>query len=179
MAHRYPQEVALGDGRRVLLRPFTANDTQALWDFFQRLPEATRRFAWDRLDDRTVVENWGRYIDYDKAFPLLALDGGTVVADATLHRREGGPLRLVGRLKWMIDPEWRDAGLSGTIVNHFISIAREDGLRYLSTILISDLEADAIRTLTDSGFTRTVLPGYGADPDGNVHDMTFLVLKLQ
>ena len=26
-----------------------------------------------------------------------------IVADATLHLRKGGPLRLVGRIKWMID----------------------------------------------------------------------------
>lgn len=178
MPHRYPQEVALRDGRRVLLRPFTARDTQALADFFERLPAATRRFAWDRIDDRAVIEDWGRNIDYDRVFPLLALDGTAVIADASLHRREGGPLRLVGRLKWMVDPAWRGVGLSAALVNQFIAIARENGLRYLSTILISDLEAGPIRTLTDFGFTPTVLPGYGADPDGNVHDMTFLTLKL-
>lgn len=178
MPHRYPQEVALRDGRRVLLRPFTAADTGALWDFFQRIPAETRRFAWDRIDDRAVIEAWGRELDYGKAFPLLALDGTRIVADATLHRREGGPLRLVGRIKWMIDPEWRNVGLSTAIVNQFIAIGRENGLRHLSTILISDLEANSIRTLTALGFTPTVLPAYGADPDGQPHDMTFLVLKL-
>lgn len=178
MPHRYPQEVALRDGRRVLLRPFTPNDTGALWDFFQRLPVATRRFAWDRIDDRAVVEGWGRELDYGKAFPLLALDGGRIVADATLHRRDGGPLRLVGRIKWMIDPDWRNVGLSTAIVNQFIAIGRENGLRHLSTILISDLEANSITTLTTLGFQSRILVGYGADPDGQVHDMTFLVLKL-
>jgi len=178
MPHRYPQEVALRDGRRVLLRPFTPHDTGALWDFFQRLPVAIRRFAWDRIDERAVVENWGRELDYGKAFPLLALDGGRIVADATLHRRDGGPLRLVGRIKWMIDPEWRNIGVSTAIVNRFITIGRENGLRHLSTILISDLEANSIRTLTALGFNPIVLPSYGADPDGQVHDMTFLVLKL-
>lgn len=93
-------------------------------------------------------------------------------------RRDGGPLRLVGRIKWMIDPEWRNVGLSTAIVNRFIAIGRENGLRHLSTILISDLEANSIRTLTALGFSPAVLPGYGADPDGQVHDMTFLVLKL-
>jgi len=178
MPHRYPQEVALRDGRRVLLRPFTPNDTGALWDFFQRLPVATRRFAWDRIDDRAVVEGWGRELDYGKAFPLLAIDGARIVADATLHRRDGGPLRLVGRIKWMIDPEWRNVGLSTAIVNQFIAIGRENGLRHLSTILISDLEANSIKTLTALGFEARVLAGYGADPDGQAHDMTFLVLKL-
>jgi hypothetical protein len=32
--------------------------------------------------------------------------------------------------------------------------------------------------LTNLGFTATVLPGNGTDPDGRAHDMTFLVLKL-
>jgi len=178
MPHRYPQEVSLRDGRRVLLRPFAAGDTRALWEFFQRLPPRVRRFAWDRIDDPALVESWGRSIDYAKVFPLLALDGARIVADATLHRHEGGPLRLVGRIKWLVDPEWRGIGLSTLLMNHFISTARDNGLRHLSTLLISDLEANAIRILADLGFTRTVLPGYGVDPDGGAHDMTFMVLKL-
>lgn len=178
MPSQYPQEATLRDGRRVLLRPFTENDTQALWEFFQRLPVDVRRFAWDRIDDRSVVETWGREIDYGKVFPLLALDGTKIVADATLHRRENGPLRLVGRIKWLTDPEWRNVGLSTAIMNRFISIARENGLRYLSTLLISDLEARSIKVLSDLGFRSTVLPGYGTDPDGQAHDMTFLILKL-
>jgi GNAT superfamily N-acetyltransferase len=178
MPNRYPQEVTLRDGRRLLLRPFTASDTQALWEFFQRLPLEVRRFAWDRIDDRAVVEGWGQNLDYDRVFPLLALDGGRIVADATLHRRHTGPLRLVGRIKWMVDPNWRNVGLSTTIMTRFIAIARENGLRYLSTLLISDLEARSIQVLCDLGFRPTVLPGYGADPDGSSHDMTFLIYAL-
>lgn len=178
MPHRYPQEAALRDGRRVLLRPFTEKDTNALYEFFQRLPADYRRFAWDPIENRALIETWGRNIDYAKVFPLLAVDGGRVVADATLHRRHGGPLRLVGRIKWMIDPAFRGIGLGTTMVNHFIKIARENGLRHLNCLLISDLEADAVQTLQGLGFTSVVIPGYGTDPDGNQHDMTKLVLRL-
>lgn len=178
MPNRYPLEAAVRDGRRVLLRPFGPHDTEELYRFFQRLPKETRRFAWDRIDDRGLVEGWGANLDYAKAFPLLAFDGGRIVADATLHRREGGPLRLVGRIKWLIDPEWRGVGLGSLLVNHFIHTARENGLRHLTCMLISDLEADAVRTLTELGFTAYVVPGYGTDPDGAQHDMTKLVLKL-
>src|SRR5262245_59277221 len=100
MPIRYPQEAVLRDGRRLLVRPFTANDVDALYEFFQRLPEDVRRFAWDRIDKRSVVEGWGRELDYSRVLPLLALHGKRIVADATLHRREGSPLRLVGRVKW-------------------------------------------------------------------------------
>jgi GNAT superfamily N-acetyltransferase len=178
MPNRYPQEAALRDGRRVLIRPFTGRDTDALYDFFRRLPEETRRFAWDRIDDRSLVESWGRNVDYGKAFPLLAVNGSRVVADATLHRREGGPLRLVGRIKWLLDPDYRGVGLGTLLVHQFINHARANGLRHLTCMLISDLEEDAVRTLEELGFDSFVVPGYGTDPDGNQHDMTKLTLRL-
>jgi GNAT superfamily N-acetyltransferase len=178
MPHTYPQEAVLRDGRRVLIRPFARRDVDDLYSFFQRLPEENRRFAWDRIDDRRLVERWGRELDYGKVFPLLALDGSRIVADATLHRRERGPLRLVGRIKWLLDPEYRGAGLGMLLVNHFISSARANGLRHLSCMLISDLEADAIRTLEGLGFEATRFAGYGTEPDGNQHDMTKLVFRL-
>ena len=109
---------------------------------------------------------------------MLAMHGKRIVADATLHRRRGGPLRLVGRIKWMIDPEFRGAGLGTLLVNEFIEIGRDHGLRHLSCMLISDLEADAVKVLEGLGFKSYVTPGYGTDPDGNQHDMTKLVLKL-
>ncbi|HEX8169596.1 MAG TPA: GNAT family N-acetyltransferase [Thermoanaerobaculia bacterium] len=180
MPHRYPQECSLRDGRRVLLRLFTERDVDALYDFFHRMPAEYRRFAWDNLDNRSLIEAWGRSIDYARVFPLLAVDGSRIVADATLHLREhrAGPLRLVGRIKWMLDPEFRGAGLGTTLVNHLVTIARERGLRHVSCMLISDLEADAVKTLEELGFRSYVQPGYGTDPDGNQHDMTKLVLKL-
>jgi GNAT superfamily N-acetyltransferase len=178
LPHRYPQEGVLRDARRVLLRPFTAKDVDALYDFFHRMPGEYRRFAWDNVDNRALIEAWGREVDYGKVFPLLALDGHRIVADATLHMRKGGPLRLVGRIKWMIDPEYRGAGLGTILVQQLIHIAHERGLRHVSCMLISDLEADAVQTLHGLGFTSFVQPGYGTDPDGNQHDMTKLVLKL-
>ncbi|HNU82521.1 MAG TPA: GNAT family N-acetyltransferase, partial [Thermoanaerobaculia bacterium] len=119
-----------------------------------------------------------RELDYAKVFPLLALDGGKVVADATLHRRAHGPLRLVGRVKWLIDPDYRGAGLGTMLINHFIDTARVNGLKFLNCMLISDLETDAVRVLRELGFREQRLPGYGTDPDGAPHDMSHLVLAL-
>lgn len=178
MPHRYPQEASLRDGRRVLLRPFQQKDVEPLYEFFQRMPLEYRRFAWDNIESRALIEAWGRNIDYTHAFPLLAFDGSKVVADATLKTRDGSPLRLVGRIRWMIEPEYRDAGLGTILVNNLIRVARERGLRHVACMLISDLEADAVEVLEGLGFTSYVQPGYGTDPDGNQHDMTKLILKL-
>lgn len=178
MHDRFPMEAVLRNGKRLLIRPFTESDVDGLHEFFQRLPVEVRRFAWDKIDDRSLVESWGRNLDYNRVLPLLALDGRKVVADATLHRREGSPLRLVGRIKWLLDPEYRGQGLGTTLVSTFISIAGGNGLRHLTCMLADEAEADAIDTLRDLGFEEHRLSGYGADPDGNPHDMVKLVLKL-
>ena len=178
MPDRFPQETVLRDGRRVLIRPFTGRDTDDLWGFFQRLPPQIRRFAWDNIEDRALIDSWGRNVDYSKVLPLLAINGHHVVADATLHRRERGPLRLVGRVKWLIDPDYRGQGLGTTLVNTLISVARDHGLRHLTCMPISELEKDAIDTLTSLGFEQYQVPGYGTDPDGNQYDMVKLVLRL-
>ena len=178
MLQRFPQEAVLRDGKKALIRPFAADDTEALFEFFQRLPIEVKRFAWDDLRDRSLIDTWGRNIDYSNTLPLLAIQDQKIVADATLHGRRGGPLRLVGRIKWLLDPDYRGVGLGTTLVNNFISLARMQGLRHLSCMLIADLEADAIRTLEDLGFESTTVPGYGTDPDGAAHDMVKLTLKL-
>ncbi len=178
MPNRFPQEAVLRDGRRLMIRPFTSRDSRDLFAFFQRLPDDVRRFAWDNIDDPALVELWSREIDYAKVLPLLATDGSKIVADATLHRRERGPLRRVGRIKWLLEPEYRGLGLGTTLVNNFIAIAREQALRHLTCMLVSDFEADAVATLRELGFDEHPIPGYGTDPDGNQHDMVKLVLKL-
>ena len=178
MPNRFPKEAALRDGRRVLIRPFTSRDPQALFDFFHGLPTEVRRFAWANIDDPGLVQGWARQIDYAKTLPLLALDGKKIVADATLHRRDRGPLRRVGRIKWLLDPEYRGQGLGLILVNDFIAIARDQGLRHLTCMLVADFEADAVATLCDLGFEEYPIAGYGTDPDGNQHDMVKLVHKL-
>lgn len=178
MPHRFPREAVLRDGKRLMIRLFSEQDTDALYQFFQGLPEDVRRFAWDNIANRALVETWGRNLDYARVLPLLALDGSKIVADATLHRRERGPLRLAGRIKWLIHPDYRGLGLGTTLVNTFISIAREQGLRHLTCMLVSDLESDAVATLRELGFTAYEMPAYGTDPDGNAHDMVKMVMAL-
>jgi GNAT superfamily N-acetyltransferase len=177
--HRYPRQAVLRDGRSVRIRPFRQEDAGELHGFFLRLPTEVRRFAWDRIEQRALVESWGENIDYEKVLPLLAFDGSRVVADASLHLRDYGPLRLVGRIKWHIDPGFRGVGLGATLVNLLMDTGRERGLRHLTCLLISDLEQDAVEVLKTLGFKEYRIIGYGADPDGGSHDMSKLVYSFE
>ena len=174
----FPCELGLTDGSRVLLRRLSEHDGPALFEFFQRLPGGLRRLAWDDLDNRDVVESWARDVDFDSTLPLIAVDGATIIADATLHYRSRGPLRLVGRIRWFIDPEYRGRGLAASLAGRLIKVARENGLRYLSCMLATEFEAADIKALESRGFVATHFPEFGTDPDGGAADLTYLTCKL-
>ncbi len=178
MPHHYPQEAVTRDGRSLLLRPLSGEDSEALYDLFQRLPLESRRFDWNRIDDRSFIEFWTQNLNYDQIFPVIAVDGTRVVAEVTLECQERGPLRLVGRIHWLLDPDYRGIGLGTLLVKHFVGVARDRGLRHLTCMLIGDLEADAVKVLAELGFKAYSFPDYGTDPDGDPHDMTKMVLKL-
>ena len=59
MIRGYPQEAVLRDGKRLLIRPFAEHDTPALYEFFENLSVGVRRFAWDNVLDRALVEASG------------------------------------------------------------------------------------------------------------------------
>jgi len=178
MSIRFPQEAHLRDERRLLIRPFAEGDVSAVWEFFNRLPVPIRRYAWDDFERRETVEAWARDLDYDKAVPLLAMDGDKVVGEARLTYRDGGPLRLVGRIQWLLEPEYRGAGLGTLFVNDFMTMARDSGLKHLTCMLFPDLDEAAMVTLQNLGFESFPIPRYGVDPDGNQKDVVKMVIEL-
>jgi len=60
MAAEYPKDVKLKDGSTVTLKPFERKDKEALFTFFQRLPEGDRIFLKDNVADPAVIERWRR-----------------------------------------------------------------------------------------------------------------------
>jgi len=176
--NRFPTEIGLNDGSRVLLRRLTPGDGSALFEFFQRLPAGLRRLAWDDLDNRELIESWARNIDYESSLPLVAVDGSRIIAETTLHYRDRGPLRLVGRVRWFIDPEYRGRGLAASLAAQLISVGRNNGLRFLSCTLATRFEDRDVSALESRGFVATHFPDYGTDPDGAPEDLTYLTCKL-
>lgn len=178
MSIRFPQEAHLRDERRLMIRPFTEADVAALWEFLSNLPPEARRCAWEDFEHADTVVEWARNLDYDKAVPLLAIDGTKVVGEARLVYRDSGPLRLAGWIQWLLHPDYRGAGLGTLLVNDFITMARESGLRHLTCMLTPEYEGDAMDTLRRLGFTSIELPKYGTDPDGEPTDMVKMILEL-
>ncbi len=175
---RFPQRITLRDGTPATLRLLEKQDTDALFQFFQGLSEDVRRFLWEDVTDKKVIEGWTRDINYNLVLPVLAEVRDRIVADATLHRRPRGPHRHVGRVRVVVHQDFLGKGLGTILTRTFIEIGTQVGLKFL-TCMLAEEEVEAIQTLRGLGFKMAaILPSYFMDPKGKIYNTLMMMRKL-
>jgi L-amino acid N-acyltransferase YncA len=174
----YRKFVNTSNRQRILLRPMTAADQEAVTDLFcNRAEESDVRFLKDDVRNPEVVARWFDEIDYDRVVPLLAFQGERLVGDATLHRGRGAT-RHIGELRIFLAREFRGVGLGMQLLRELIEIAREMGLHMLMAEIVSE-ELAVIKAFRKLGFVRHAeFDDYFMDPEGGLHDVSFMVLPL-
>jgi GNAT superfamily N-acetyltransferase len=175
----YPKPVQLKDGLQCTIRPLQPEDELAFHEFFLAVPMKERMFIKHRVTDPEVIQNWCKNIDLGRNLPLLALDQGRIVADATLHQQLGGWKRHIGRVSVLVHPNYRGRGLARSLVSEIINIARGAGLERLEAEFITEQEA-AIRVFALMGFSKFLeLPEYVKDMQAVTHDYVLMGLNLK
>jgi GNAT superfamily N-acetyltransferase len=176
---RYPRDLQLRDGTKVLLRPMTTGDTELLLEFFERIPEAERYFMKDNVTSPKVLQTWADNLDYGRALPLLGIVGDRIVADATLIRQRGGYRSHIGELRIAIDPAYRGKGLGVAILEELVDIAWDAELEFAQFELVRDIQDEAISAAEYLGaFTIGTLEAAVKDAEGATHDQVFLRIPL-
>jgi RimJ/RimL family protein N-acetyltransferase len=174
----YRQVVTLKDGTRVLLRPMTKDDRQALIDLFAQVSPEERRYFRSGINDPEVVGGWVDALDYNKVLPLVAIIGDKLVGDASLHFQTG-PKRHIGELRIFLSKDYRFRGLGGRMLDALIEIARRRGLYMLEVETIADTPA-IIATFQNVGFiNKCVYEDYFMMADGQLHDQVHMLLRLR
>jgi RimJ/RimL family protein N-acetyltransferase len=174
----YRQLVTLRDGARVLLRPLTAGDRQALIDLFAVITEDERRYFRTNVKDPEVVGGWVDNMDYDRVLPIVAVIGDRIVGDATLHFHEG-PYRHMGEIRIFLAKDFRHRGLGVRMLNALIELAKRRNLYILQVEVVND-QPEIIRAFQNVGFVlKSVSQEYFMLPDGELRDLTHLVLRLR
>src|SRR3990172_2492468 len=94
MAPEYPKEVKVRDGSTIVLKPFEKKDKDALFLFFQKLPEEDRLFLKDNVTDPAVVERWAVIA---RDFQRLGL-GSILANELFLHALKCGLEKIVAEM---------------------------------------------------------------------------------
>ena len=179
IAERYPKTLSVADGKELVVRPLVESDQPGLLEFFQRLPDTDRIFLRDDVLNVDVVAHWCRELNYDRVFPLVGLMGERIVADITLHRQRGGWMRHVGRVRVVVDPEYRGRGIASSLLKELMEVSLEIGLDKLDAEFIAE-QKTAIESFQKLGFVKIgTLPQHALDLHGGTHDLVLLVYALK
>ena len=174
----YRQLVTLRDGARVLLRPLTKDDRQALIELFQPVSAEERRYMMHDVSDLELVGSWADLVDYDKLFPIVAMAGDRMVGDATLRFREG-PARHRGEIRIFLAKDFRRRGLATRMIQALVDLAKRRGLYLLEVIIAADRASD-IKAFQALGFEQAcIYSDFWMLPDGDLRDLSHMVLRLR
>jgi len=176
---KFPKVAALKDGKKATLRPLRRDDEKDFHRLFLGIPEHERMFIKHRVTEPKVIHDWCQNIDYGRNLPLVALIGGKIVGDATLHQQLGGWKRHIGRVSVLVHPEFRGRGLGRALISEIIDIARSAGLERVEAEFIGEQEA-AIKMFAMLGFSQLLrLEDYVKDMQAISHDYILMGLELK
>lgn len=176
---KFPKEIKLHDGSKSRVRPLRKEDEKEFHAFFQAVPEPERMFIKHRVTDPAVIRDWCQNIDLGRNLPLLAVIGGKVVADATLHQQLGGWRRHIGRVSVLVHPDFRHRGLARALIAEILQIARENGLEKVEAEFIGEQDA-AVKMFALLGFSQLLrLDDYVKDMQAIAHDYILMGLDLK
>jgi acetyltransferase len=176
---KFPKVVTLKDGKKATLRPLRRDDEKDFHKLFLDIPEPERMFIKHRVTDLEVIRDWCRNIDYGRNLPMVALIGGKIIGDATLHQQLGGWKRHVGRVSVLVHPDFRGRGLARALVGEIIEIARSASLEKVEAEFIGEQEA-AIKMFAMLGFSQLLrLEDYVKDMQAATHDYVLMGLELK
>jgi L-amino acid N-acyltransferase YncA len=175
---RYPREITLRDGARLTLRPMVREDVDRLWDFLCRIPPEDKMYFREDVTRKEVVERWAEHLEYDSVLPVLALEEGRVVGDATLHRNRNGWKQRVGTVRIQIAPDFRHRGLGTAMLREIRHLGEKAALHYLLAEVIEEQQA-AIRAFEKMGFERAVFfRNFVNDQEGRFHNLVVLLYSM-
>lgn len=174
----YPKQVRLETGTTVAIRPMAKEDVDKLHAFFSRVPREDRLFLRDDVSMRGVIESWASELDYGRVLPVVAKVGGNIVGDATLHQRKFGWTSHVGKVRIVIDKDYRGKGLATRMIEELIVIAKRVKLEQLVVELMTDQTA-AIAAFKRLGFEKeAIFYNYVKDQTGEERNLVVLIKNL-
>lgn len=175
----FPSVHLAEDGTQISVRAMLPTDGDALLAFFRAIPERDRFFLKDDVCSDKVIAQWTENLDYNRAIPLLGLDGNRIVAEGVLHRRRSGARRHLGEARITVDPEYRNKGVGRGLLGKLAEIAEHEDIRCLQFEVVADVEEPARHAALLLGFTPVaLLPDQVVDADGSPHDLIVMQMNV-
>ena len=179
LEERYPKQLKLKDGTRVIVRPMIAEDESSLIQFFKTIPSEDISHLRDNIKNPDVIHTWASNLDYDVTLPLIAEINGKIIGDCTLHQNRGGWTSHIGTIRVVIHPDHRGKGLATILVGEMVQVAIDSGIQKLEGQFMAE-QKGPMTVFEKLGFVKiATLPQHVKDLKGEVHDLLIFVYDLR
>ncbi|UCF31557.1 MAG: GNAT family N-acetyltransferase [bacterium] len=175
---RYPKEVELQDGSRVVLRPMIRDDEDPLIDFFATLTDRDRLYLRNDVSNARLIRSWFENIDYKRVLPILAVSGKRIVGNGTLHRRPFSWMKHIAEIRIVISPDHRKKGLARALAKELIDNAIDEELDKLTADFAAE-QKTALKVFSRLGFKKeATMKNYVTDAAGNRCDLVVMTKDI-
>ena len=153
----YQQEVALRDGRRVLIRPILPSDAPELAEAINTADRDTLRSRFLGGPPRVTPKLLAHLtvVDYVQRFVLVAIDMATGRGVAIARYEPAG--EGVADVAVVVRPEWRRLGLATVLVLLLAKAAAECGIHTFSASYLAENRPVAALVEDAGGMGRQVI----------------------
>ena len=175
----YPRTILLNDQREVELWPMTADDAEALLEFYRALPSEDLLYLREDVTKTDSMTRWVDGIESEQSWHLLAAYEGRIVADAELDHQYYGWSQHVGEIRLVVDPEFRGSGLSMRMGYEILAQAADEGLHKVLVQMAVDQQA-AVGLFHKLGFEHeALLKEHVIDQHGQFRDLIIMAYFLE
>jgi len=178
-AGNYPKRVELRDGKSVELRLMTPDDAGLLNVFFRGIPSEDLLFLRRDVTDHTVTDQWAERVAKGSIETVLAISGGKIVGEASLHLSNTPWTEHVGEVRVVVDASMRQSGLGTRLTSEIFLVAIQRGIKKIVAEMTIEQKA-AISVFQKLGFrVEGLLRNHVRDRGGTAHDLVLMGHETQ
>ena len=175
----YPKTITLKEKKKIVLRLMEDKDLDSLIKFYQSVPEADRLYLRVDVTDRKNLERRFGNLDYNHAYPILALDHDKIIGVGTLFRPTFGWMRNVGEVRVVIAPDYQRKGLATIFVRELFFRALKAKVFKLQAEM-AETQESAIAAFERLGFRKeATLKKHITDVRGRRRDLVNMTLDVE
>jgi len=171
--------VVLKDGREVVIRGMSPDDTERSFDFFACLPEDDRRYLRVDVTRREIVEVRTRDLDTGRVVRLVAQDGDAIVADGALELAGHGWGDNVAEVRLIVARPYQRLGLGTLMARELYFTAAERKVDRIVARMMRP-QRGARQIFKRLGFKdEFLIPEHVRDQDGKWQDLIIMRCNLE
>jgi RimJ/RimL family protein N-acetyltransferase len=175
----YPKSITLKDKTKIVLRLMEDKDMDSLVQFYQSVPESDRLYLRVDVTERKNLERRFGNLDYNHAYPILALENDKIIGVGTLFRPTFGWMRNVGEIRVVIAPDYQRKGLATVFVRELFFRALKAKVFKLQAEM-AETQESAIAAFERLGFRKeATMKKHITDVRGRRRDLVIMTLDVE